>query len=105
MVFLSLSEACPRVAHSSSVRRTLGPYISHTEVTMESSDTPSVDEPPFRLVTVNEVADLLRLRPQTVYKMRSQGRLPAMRVGGRAVFLLSDFEELVRKEGRGLVGK
>jgi excisionase family DNA binding protein len=61
--------------------------------------------PPIRLVTVGEAARFLRLARQTVYTMRSQGRLPAMRVGGRAVFSLTELEAFVEREGRGLVGK
>ena len=49
----------------------------------------------MRLITIPEAAELLRLAPVTVRKMRSQGRLPgALRVGGRALFdfdLLRDF--------------
>ena len=34
-----------------------------------------------RLLTVSEVADLLRINKSTVYRMAKQGRLPATRVG------------------------
>jgi excisionase family DNA binding protein len=33
------------------------------------------------LLTVSEVADLLRINKSTVYRMAKQGRLPATRVG------------------------
>lgn len=33
------------------------------------------------LLTVNEVAKLLRLSPQTLYKMLEQGTIPAVKVG------------------------
>jgi len=33
------------------------------------------------LLTVNEVAKLLRLSPQTLYKMLEQGSIPAVKVG------------------------
>ncbi len=70
---------------------------------MEPQAELSVDEPPF--LTVAEAAELLRLAPQTVYKMRSQGRLPAMRIGGRALFSRAALETLMEREGRGLVGR
>ena len=34
-----------------------------------------------RLLTVNEVADLLRVSRMTVYRMIKQGEMPALRVG------------------------
>jgi len=34
-----------------------------------------------RLLTVSEVAELLRINKSTVYRMAKQGRLPATRVG------------------------
>ncbi len=34
-----------------------------------------------KLLTVAEVADLLRINKSTVYRMAKQGRLPATRVG------------------------
>ena len=37
--------------------------------------------PEGRLLTVSEVADLLRINKSTVYRMAKQGRLPATRVG------------------------
>lgn len=38
-------------------------------------------KPGGRLLTVSEVADLLRINKSTVYRMAKQGRLPATRVG------------------------
>ena len=32
-------------------------------------------------LTVNEVADLLRLSPMTVYRLINKGELPAVRIG------------------------
>ena len=34
-----------------------------------------------RLLTVNEVADLLRVSRMTVYRLIKQGEMPALRVG------------------------
>lgn len=41
----------------------------------------AVRRPEGRLLTVSEVADLLRINKSTVYRMAKQGRLPATRVG------------------------
>jgi excisionase family DNA binding protein len=35
------------------------------------------------LLTLKEVADLLRLTPQTLYKMLKKGSIPAVRVGSQ----------------------
>jgi len=35
------------------------------------------------LLTLKEVAELLRLTPQTLYKMLKQGSIPAVRVGSQ----------------------
>ena len=35
------------------------------------------------LLTVREVAELLRVSPQTLYKMLEQGTIPALRVGNQ----------------------
>jgi excisionase family DNA binding protein len=39
--------------------------------------------PEVRFVTVNEVAEALRVSRMTVYRLIKQGELPAVRVGSR----------------------
>lgn len=46
-----------------------------------TSGPAGVRGPEGRLLTVSEVADLLRINKSTVYRMAKQGRLPATRVG------------------------
>jgi len=48
-----------------------------------------------RLLTVAEVADLLRINKSTVYRMAKQGRLPATRVGRQWRFRESVLEGLL----------
>ena len=48
-----------------------------------------------RLLTVAEVADLLRINKSTVYRMAKQGRLPATRVGRQWRFRRSVLERLL----------
>jgi len=48
-----------------------------------------------RLLTVSEVADLLRINKSTVYRMAKQGRLPATRVGRQWRFRKSVLEGLL----------
>ncbi|MFQ5742531.1 MAG: helix-turn-helix domain-containing protein [Acidobacteriota bacterium] len=48
-----------------------------------------------RLLTVAEVAELLRINKSTVYRMAKQGRLPATRVGRQWRFRLSVLEGLL----------
>lgn len=50
-------------------------------------------------LTVAEVAEMLKLNPQTVRNWIDQGSLPALRVGRRVRIRRSDFERLL-EEGR-----
>ncbi len=42
------------------------------------------------LLTVNEVANWLQLKPSTIYAWAASGRLPHVRVGGRIRFQYTD---------------
>ncbi len=48
-----------------------------------------------KLLTVVEVADLLRINKSTVYRMAKQGRLPATRVGRQWRFRKSVLDGLL----------
>lgn len=50
----------------------------------------SSPQSPEPLLTVPEVADLLRLKPKTVYEWVGKGRLPCFRLGGRIRFSRSE---------------
>ncbi len=52
-----------------------------------------------RLLTVNEVAESLRVSTMTVYRMLKSGQLPATRVGRSYRFRLSDVERYL-EQGR-----
>jgi excisionase family DNA binding protein len=43
-----------------------------------------------KLLTAEQVAEVLQLHPRTVIRMARQGRLPSLRVCGRVRFLASD---------------
>ena len=51
--------------------------------------------PGGRLLTVSEVADLLRINKSTVYRMAKQGRLPATRVGRQWRFRKSVLDRIL----------
>lgn len=40
--------------------------------------------------TVNEVAELLKVTPQTIYELRNSGKLPAIKNIGRVLFNVKD---------------
>lgn len=40
--------------------------------------------------TVNEVAELLKVTPQTIYELRNSGKLPAIKNIGRVLFNAND---------------
>ena len=61
---------------------TLGGGLSAGVVAASSRPLPvGAQERAGKLLTVAEVADLLRINKSTVYRMAKQGRLPATRVG------------------------
>ena len=51
--------------------------------------------PEGRLLTVTEVAELLRINKSTVYRIAKQGRLPATRVGRQWRFRKSVLDGLL----------
>jgi excisionase family DNA binding protein len=53
------------------------------------------------LLTVQEVADLLRIHPKTVYDLAARGRMPCVRVGSRLRFVPRELDRWLsaRKEG------
>jgi excisionase family DNA binding protein len=48
------------------------------------------------LMTVKEVAALLRVSPQTLYKMLEQGSIPAVKVGSQWRFDRDEIREWIR---------
>lgn len=50
-------------------------------------------------MTVEDVAEMLRINKSTVYRMAKQGRLPATRVGRQWRFRLSALEEFLDSGG------
>ena len=52
------------------------------------------------LLTVKEVAELLRVSPQTLYKMLEQGRIPALRIGNQWRFDRGRVTEWIENGGR-----
>jgi excisionase family DNA binding protein len=50
------------------------------------------------LVTVQEVADYLKVSPQTIYRFAQQGRIPALKVGNRWRFRPADIESWLQQQ-------
>ncbi len=48
------------------------------------------------VMTVSEVADYLRLNPQTVYRKAKAGELPALRIGRAIRFHRGELEQWLR---------
>ncbi len=63
--------------------------------TGRAASSPSGRKPEGRLLTVSEVAELLRINKSTVYRMAKQGRLPATRVGRQWRFRKSVLDGLL----------
>ncbi len=56
-----------------------------------------------KLLTVEEIAEYLKLRPSTIYQWTHQGFIPHIKVGNRVRFKISQIEKWLEKrtlEGR-----
>lgn len=50
------------------------------------------------IMTVKEVADYLKLNEKTAYRLTSEGKLPAFKVGGSWRFKKSEIEEWIKAQ-------
>lgn len=55
------------------------------------------EEIPERLMTLEEVADYLRLSIHTIYKMLQKGKIPAYKVGKQWRFKKEDIDRWVKR--------
>jgi excisionase family DNA binding protein len=53
-----------------------------------------------QFLTVKEVAELLRLKPRTVYEMVSERRIPFRKAGDRTIFLLDEILKWTKPDDR-----
>jgi excisionase family DNA binding protein len=53
-----------------------------------------------RLMTVDEAAERLRVRPVTVYRLCARGALPHLRVSNAIRLRVEDLEDFVHRDGR-----
>jgi len=54
-----------------------------------------------QLLTATELARVLKVRPETIYRLRKSGRIPCYRLGQRRVrFDLEEVLECLRGDGR-----
>ncbi|MBI3318125.1 MAG: helix-turn-helix domain-containing protein [Candidatus Omnitrophica bacterium] len=53
---------------------------------------------PAEVMTVSEVAEYLRVNPQTVYRKTKAGELPALRIGRAIRFRRVEVEEWMKKK-------
>ncbi len=51
-----------------------------------------------RFLTVEEVAEMLRVKPRTIYDWVSQRRIPFRKAGDRTVFLLTEILEWTKAD-------
>lgn len=49
--------------------------------------------------TVNEVAEMLRVTPQTVYELRNSGKLPSIKNIGKVLFRVTDVNAFIGIDG------
>jgi len=66
------------------------------KVTPPTPKTESTPDPLHPLMTVQEAADRLRLKKNTIYNWLSQGRLKRVKMGGWKIFIArEDVEEIL----------
>jgi excisionase family DNA binding protein len=66
-------------------------------------ETPELRSNTPQFLTVEEVAEMLRLKPRTIYNMVSQRRIPFRKAGRQLLFDVGEIEEWTRSnavEGR-----
>ena len=51
-----------------------------------------------KILTLKEVAEILRIHPTTAYRMLKAGDLPCFKVGSDYRFKMSDIEKLIGEE-------
>jgi excisionase family DNA binding protein len=51
-----------------------------------------------KFLTVEEVAEMLRVKPRTIYDWVSQRRIPFRKAGDRTVFLLTEILEWTKAD-------
>lgn len=54
----------------------------------------------YEVLTTEELAERLSVSPRTIFNMRSDGRIPQIRIGSIVRFVYSDVVEALREEGR-----
>jgi excisionase family DNA binding protein len=59
-----------------------------------STPKPQTSTP--RFLTVEEIAEILRLKPRTIYNMVSQRRIPFRKAGRQLLFDVGEIEEWTR---------
>ena len=59
-----------------------------TDIEMVDEKNARLSRPKF--LDVNELAQMLRLKPRTIYEMVSQRRIPYRKAGDRTIFLLDE---------------
>lgn len=58
-----------------------------------------------KLLTVSEVAEILRLNRFTIYRMSERGRLPSVKIGKALRFRQSDLDAWLERVNRARKGK
>lgn len=58
--------------------------------------TPKLQTNTPQFLTVEEVAEMLRLKPRTIYNMVSQRRIPFRKAGRQLLFDVREIEEWTR---------
>lgn len=58
-----------------------------------------------KYLTVSEVADQLRIKPQTIYKWICQRKIPSINLGGRTLFDEAVLKEWVVSRERQPIGR
>ena len=75
-------------------------HILRSEVLEMSTNRINSNEAGLKFLNVKEVAELLRIKPRTVYEMVSQGRIPYRKAGDRTIFLLEEILEWTRPNSK-----
>lgn len=93
---ISIKVEGPNITRRRSRLVVLSSDLLSSEVLAMSTSPVNTNQVSPKFLNVKELAELLRIKPRTVYEMVSQGRIPYRKAGDRTIFLLDEILEWTR---------
>src|SRR5690242_16832339 len=103
-IFVAIDEVAANLrgaldAGSRAVKTFLTLYFDSLETKANGQNGAVSSTPDDRLMTADEVAEYLRLKPQTIYVWASDHKIPHRKVNGKPRFLRSEIDAWIMSNG------